>query len=212
MSKRIDIFQKVLNEFESEEIKSFCIDVLENLPQNFWSMETKYNDNAGGLVKQTLIGALVCNSYLSDKNYREVIDKAKKRDCIRTAVILRYIYPHYIIEKKVEHDIKKGLREYIAKLVEDYKTVDKIENRIVLMSDIESKEGRVILSKVELDNIKEVALPDPENYFFGPDTPYNKINFWLVYEMDRKYLEWLKDSIQYIHISEPLRSYLRKYV
>ena len=32
------------------------------------------------------------------------------------------------------------------------------------------------------------------------------------YEMDKDYLKWLKDSIQYRHISEPLRSYLREFV
>lgn len=201
MSKRTEIFQSILNAYESEEIKEFTIDMLENSPQNFWSWATNSYDFPGGLIVQTLLGCVECNRLLSDSP----IEKPKKRDCIRTAVMFRYIYPQEIINRGVTHNIKPGLRKYIADLIKDHSKEETPEQILVDKCDsIQSKH----LSKELRDKITDVALPDPENYFFR-DGPYQNMNFWLVYEMDKDYLYWLRDSSKYTYVEEPLRTYLR---
>lgn len=203
MSKRTEIFQDVLNEYESDELRNFCIDMLECAPQNFWSWATKEFDFAGGLIVQTLLGCMECNRLLSDSN----IEKPKKRDCIRAAVMFRYVYPIEIINRKIEHDIKPGLREYIANLVSDYASTDTPEKAIVYHCRTAELDCNLLSLELK-DKITDVALADPENYFFR-DGPYKDFNFWLVYQLDKDYLYWLRESSKYTYVEEPLRTYLR---
>lgn len=204
MSKRTEIFQDVLNEYESDELRNFCIDMLECAPQNFWSWATRSYDFAGGLIVQTLLGCMECNRLLSDSN----IEKPKKRDCIRAAVMFRYVYPEEIIFKKVEHDIKPGLRKYIATLVSSYSaSIHSPEEAIVYECRTMELDYNSISSELK-DKITDVALADPEHYFFR-DGPYANMNFWLVYQLDKDYLYWLRESSKYTYVEEPLRTYLR---
>lgn len=200
MSKRTEIFQNILNEFESEELRNFCIDILESSPQNFWSLATRSYDFAGGLIVQTLLGCMECNRLLSSLN----LDKPKKRDCVRTAVMFRYLFPRIILDTYVKHDIKKGLRKYIAGLIFGE---DSYESKFVRQCHYASLDSGYKFSDELKDKITDVALPDPENYFFT-EGPYAKCNFCLVYEMDKDYLYWLKDSSKYTYVEEPLRTYL----
>lgn len=200
MSKRIEIFQDILNKYESSEIRDFCIDMLESAPQNFWSWATTSYDFAGGLIVQTLLGCIECELLIRSLN----IDKPKKRDCVRAAVMFRYVFPRIILDTKVEHDIKMGLRKYIAGLIFGD---DSYENKFVRQCHYSSMDTEHVFSKELRDKITDVALPDPENYFFRHG-PYKNMNWYLVYEMDKDYLYWLRDSCKYRYVEEPLRTYL----
>lgn len=200
MSKRTEIFQDVLNKYESSEIRDFCIDMLECAPQNFWSWATKEFDFAGGLIVQTLLGCMECNRLLSGLS----IEKPKKRDCVRSAVMFRYVFPRVITDKRVEHDIKLGLKEYIAGLIFGK---DSYESRFVRQCHYASMDSGYTFSQDLKDKITDVAIPDPELYFFR-DGPYKNMNWYLVYEMDKDYLYWLRDSSKYTYVEEPLRTYL----
>lgn len=204
MSKRTEIFHDILTSYESEEIRDFSIDMLENSPQNFWSWATNKYDFAGGLIVQTLLGCIECNRLLSDS----AIEKPKKRDCIRTATMFRYIYPHEMVSRGVVHNIKPGLRKYMADLIKDYPKKETPEQVLVSKCDTTKLDYNQVLSKELKDKITDVAIPDPENYFFRIG-PYAQTNFWLVYEMDKDYLYWLRDSSKYTYVEEPLRTYLR---
>lgn len=201
MSKRTEIFQEILSKYETDEIRDFCIDHLETSPQNFWSWATNDFDFAGGLIVQTILGCVECNRLLQDSN----IDKPKKRDCIRAAVMFRYIYPDVIISRHVQHDIKKGLKDYIANLIKDYPKQETPEQSLVYACCQRKLDCNQYLPS---DKITDVALPDPENYFFR-DGQFANMNFWLVYEMDKDYLYWLRESSKYTYVEEPLRTYLR---
>lgn len=196
MSKRTEIFQGILNEFESEELRNFCIDILESSPQNFWSWATKDYDFAGGLIVQTLLGCMECNRLLPSLN----LDKPKKRDCVRVAVMFRYIFPRVILDTYVQHDIKKGLRKYIAELISK-------KDSFVCQCHYASLDSEYKFSEELRDKITDVALPDPELYFFR-NGPYKNMNWYLVYEIDKDYLYWLRDSSKYTYVEEPLRTYL----
>lgn len=203
-SKKIEIFQDVLNQYESEEIKNFCMDMLENSPQNFWSLATKNYDFAGGLIVLTLLGCFLGNFLLKEST----IEKPKKRDCIRAAVMFRYVYPTEITNRIVEHDIKLGLRKYIADLISNCRKQETPEQKIVYQCYNPNIDYIQFFNNDLKDKITDVALPDPETFFFSSEYKYPNFNFWLVYELDRDYLYWLRDSSKYVYIEEPLRTYL----
>ena len=203
MSKRTEIFQPILNTYESKELRDFCIDMLENSPQNFWSWATKEHDFAGGLIVQTFLGCLLCNSLLRESN----IEKPKKRDCVRAAAMFRHVNPSEIEKRNVVHDIKPGLRKYIADLIRNCSKKETLEQSIVYQCYEPKLDYNQVLNSDIKDKITDVALPDPELYFFRSG-PYKDMNWWLVYEMDKDYLYWLRESSKYTYIEEPLRTYL----
>ena len=203
MSKRTEIFQDILNTYESEELRNFCIDMLENSPQNFWSWATKEYDFAGGLIVQTILGCLRCNYFLREST----IEKPKKRDCVRAAVMFRHVSPTEIEKRNVAHDIKIGLRKYIADLIRKCSKEESFEQYIVYQCYEPKLDYNQVLNSDIKDKITDVAIPNPELYFFRSG-PYKDMNWYLVYEIDRDYLYWLRDNSKYTYIEEPLRTYL----
>lgn len=163
MSYKSEIFNEVLNDFECEDMKLFCIDLLEarsdinyHIPS---STSMKYHNatqcQPGGQILHEIMVATVMN-YLLGLEYLQVkYPKPKQRDCFRIAAIMHdccktnggqyTVHEHPILsgqfveDCKVEHDIDIKLKQYINRL-------------------IQSHSGQWISS-----NRSDIVLPKPEN-------------------------------------------------
>ena len=255
MSKRTEIFQDFLNSFETEELRLYCEDMIDRLPEYVFqipsSTSLKYHNatqcQAGGQVYHVLMTVTILNYILGLEYIKLKYPKPKQRDCMRIAMCLHdglkcglpeegknnyTIFQHpllvaeWIRQTKPSHDIKQGLKDYIARLCESHsgewttnkKTTDVLpkpetdDQFIIHLCDYLGSRNNLdmIYANETKDKIRELAVPDPENWFF-PWGKYKGMNWWLVYEMDKDYLIWLRDEAE-MPIQEPLKSYLREYL
>lgn len=140
MSK-INIFKTVLDKFETEEIRAYCEDMIEEMDIRMLqipsSTSLKYHNKTqcqpGGAAYHIVMVTTIANYLLDLKYIKEKFTQPKKRDCIRTSLILhdacktnggKYtVHEHpllaaeWVKKTKVEHDIKQGLKDYIADLI-----------------------------------------------------------------------------------------------
>lgn len=135
------IFKNYIETFETKEIKNYCIDMINESPEYIWripsSTSFKYHNRTqcqpGGQLYHILMACEIMNYILGLKYIKEKIYQPKKRDCLRTAILLHdmqktnggqyTVHEHPIIAQKwieetsVEHDIDIKLKQYIGRLV-----------------------------------------------------------------------------------------------
>lgn len=198
---KLKVFKSFLDGFESEELKSYCQDMILKIPDSVWAYQR------GELMCNKLKCCLTINCVLNLKYIQQKIEKPKKRDCVRIAMCFhgihkdRNVLERWIKNTKPAHKIKEGLVNFISDLV-FLDTADETGMLIALCSMMNSS------PEIPVQTIRDIAIPDPENYFFETG-PYAKMNFILVYQMDKEYLRKLKAEGT---ATEPLKSYLEEYI
>lgn len=173
MSYKSEIFKEALNQFEVEEMKLFCIDLLEkrdalnyHIPS---STSFKYHNvtqcQPGGQIYHELMVIKVMNYLLGLEYLKNKYPKSKQRDCLRIAAIMHdcmktdggqyTVHEHPILggrfveECEVEHDIDVRLKKYINRLIQSHSGEWVTSNR-----------SSVILPKPETDDQFLVHLCD----------------------------------------------------
>lgn len=203
---RIKIFKQFLDMFETDELRDYCQDMLLRTSMEFWSINTDAYDQPGGLIMQTLVGCGLVDCSLR-KIELSTFPKPKQRDSIRIATCFRYLQPEWIIETKVQHDIKKELKKYIADLVAHYKDNSNAAQTIIYWSSWFSQIN--LINDDVREMIYETALIDPNEYFLPSWTKYPQCSFLMTLELDRDYLEKVKNDKR---VMEPFRTFLKEYL
>lgn len=144
MSVKTNLFQDVLDKFETEEMRLYCEDMINLVDGEVWiipsSTTGKFHNSTqceiGGSFYHTLMVGTIGNHLLGLKYMQEKFPQAKKRDCMRVALLLhdacktnggRYtVHEHpmlaaeWVQNTTVEHDIKQGLKDYIGRLIQSH--------------------------------------------------------------------------------------------
>lgn len=143
------VFEELLNQFETEEIRKYCEDMIQLIPDYIFqipsSTSMKYHNKTqcqthGQLYHIVMFGTIM-NYILGLKYIREhKVTTPKQRDCLRCTPIFHdaikcgfeadvnsySVFEHpllageWIRETRVEHDIEQELKEYIASLCESH--------------------------------------------------------------------------------------------
>lgn len=161
---KVEVFRSVLEEFETDELRAYCEDMIEEIPDYHFeipsSTSMKYHNKTqcqpGGQSYHVLMVGTIANYLLKLKYVQEQkFTKPKKRDCLRIAAILHdahktgggqyTVHEHPILAQKwiettkVKHDIDPKLKKYIGRLVASHSGEWTESNR------------------------SDVVLPEPEN-------------------------------------------------
>lgn len=142
--KKIEYFSDFLEQFETEELKLYCIDMINLMPDYIFripsSTSGKYHNatqcQPGGQILHVLMCCRIMNYLLGLEYVQEKTEYPKKRDCLRIAMCLHdackcgngsyTVHEHPMIASEwirttsPEHDIKQGLKDYIGRLVESH--------------------------------------------------------------------------------------------
>jgi len=173
MDNKSKVFESVLNEFENEEMRLFCEDLLDaQLDMNMTmpsSTSFKYHNKTqcepGGQAYHVLMVGTVMNYILGLEYIQNKFPKSKQRDCMRIAALCHDIcktnggtytvHEHpilsgeYVEKTPVKHDIDVRLKQYINRLIQSHSG-----------SWTESKRSKVVLPKPESDDQFLVHLCD----------------------------------------------------
>ena len=136
-----EIFKSILDKFETEELRAYCEDMIEEMDTRMLqipsSTSLKYHNATqcqdGGAAYHVLMVCTIGNYLLDLKYIKEKFQQPKKRDCMRIALLFhdncktnggKYtVHEHpllaaeWVKKTKVEHDIKQGLKDYVADLI-----------------------------------------------------------------------------------------------
>ena len=141
--KKSSIFEDFLNTFETDEIREYCRDMIEQAPDYIWtipaSTSMKYHNatqcQPGGQLYHILMACEIMNYILGLEYIKNKFSQPKKRDCMRTAICLHdmikcgldggqyTVHEHPVLAQKwveettVEHDIDSRLKKYIGRLI-----------------------------------------------------------------------------------------------
>lgn len=164
MSFKSEIFKDVLAQFEVDEMRFFCIDLLEKRDNLNYSIPSstsyKYHNvtqcQPGGQILHELMVASVMNYILGLEYIQDKFPKKQQRDCMRIAAIMHdccktnggqyTVHEHPILggkfveECEVEHDIDIKLKKYINRLIQSHSG-----------QWVDSKRSSLILPKPEND-------------------------------------------------------------
>lgn len=144
MSKKTEVFKSVLDKFETDEMKSYCIDMIELIDDSIFKIPAsttyKYHNKTqcsyGGQCYHVLMASTIMN-YILELDYvkENFIKFPKQRDCMRTAILLHdaiktgkeygnyTVFEHPVLAKEwvrttnVNHDVDDNIKEYIGNLI-----------------------------------------------------------------------------------------------
>lgn len=146
---KIKIFKELLNQFETEEIRMYCEDMIQLIPDYIFqipsSTSMKYHNKTQcqthGQIYHIIMFGAIMNYILGLKYIRDnKIVTPEQRDCLRCTPIFHdaikcgfeadvnsySVFEHpllagkWIRETSVKHDIKQELKDYIASLCESH--------------------------------------------------------------------------------------------
>lgn len=144
MTYKSEIFKEILEQFETEDMKLFCIDLLEqrsdinyHIPS---STSMKYHNatqcQPGGQILHELMVSKVMNYLLGLEYLKNKYPKPRQRDCLRIAAIMHdccktnggqyTVHEHpnlgaeFVVNCSVEHDVDIRLKQYIARLIQSH--------------------------------------------------------------------------------------------
>ena len=208
MREGLAYFQDILENFESEELRKFFIDVFNKAPRLFFEAQSKQYDQPGGLICKAVNSSIALEKILGFDFIKQQITQPKKRDCLRIAVFYSFTDLEHInnMISRIENldvsvTIKQGLRVYIANLIRQYNHPTNLEEYVV-WSAIHSED-----MNINSQLIRKWATPEQDEYFIPECYKYSWCNFTLAIEMDRKYFEELKSKPDTL---EPLRTLLEE--
>lgn len=173
MSYKSEIFADILKQFECDDMRIFCTELLEKRDELNYSIPSstsyKYHNKTqcqpGGQILHELMVATMMNYLLGLEYIQEKFPQPKKRDCMRIAAIMHdcmktnggqfTVHEHPILgsvfveECEVEHPIKFELRVYIGRLIQSHSG-----------QWVDSKRSTLVLPKPENDEQFFVHLCD----------------------------------------------------
>ena len=140
------VFKEYLDTFESDEMRDYCSDMIEEIPDYIFSIPSstslKYHNKTQcqphGQIYHILMFGEIMNYILGLEYVQERIPTPKERDCFRCTAIFhdaikcgtsgsRYtVHEHpllageWVRNTTVEHDIDDSSKEYIARLCESH--------------------------------------------------------------------------------------------
>lgn len=143
---KIKVFESLLKVFETEEMKEYCKDMIEHIPDYIFTIPSstslKYHNKTQckthGQIFHILMFGEIMNYILGLEYVIEKIPDAKKRDCLRCTSIFHdaikcglngsqyTVHDHpmlagdWVRNTKVEHDIDDDTKAYIARLCESH--------------------------------------------------------------------------------------------
>lgn len=146
---KIKIFEELLNQFETEEIRLYCEDMIQLIPDYIFlipsSTSMKYHNKTQcqthGQLYHIIMFGTIMNYILGLKYVREnIVTTPVERDCLRCTPIFHdaikcgfdadvnsySVFEHpllagkWVRETDVEHNISKELKEFIASLCESH--------------------------------------------------------------------------------------------
>lgn len=171
---KVAVFQSLLDKFEIKEIRLYCQDMIEKIPDYIFtipgSTSYKYHNKTQcqphGQIFHILMFAEIMN-YILDLEYVQEKTSPQERDCLRCTPIFHdaikcglngsqyTVHEHpmlageWIRNTKVEHDISQGAKDYIAELCESHSG-----------QWISNKRSNVVLPKPQSDDQFLVHLCD----------------------------------------------------
>lgn len=142
---KVKIFETLLNKFETQEIKEYCTDMIQKIPDYIFEIPSstsfKYHNKTQcqphGQIYHILMFGEVMN-YVLDLEYVKAKTTDIQRDCLRCTPIFHdaikcgtngstyTVHEHpmlaseWIRNTKVEHDIDAELKKHIARLCESH--------------------------------------------------------------------------------------------
>lgn len=245
--QKIGFFKELLENFETEEMRLYCEDMIETMPEYLFfipaSTSLKYHSKSQcvifGQIMHILMFGKVMNYMLELKCFQEKFDKPKQRDALRCIPMFHdawkcgnnssfTVHKHPLIagdwvrNTAVEHDIKPGLKDYIAKCCERHsgqyttsnrdKTIlpepETDDEKLCHICDVLS--SRANIDMIESDYIKEYKekiindITDSYEFDFGK---YKGSTVKYVLDNHPDYLAWMNDNGG---IKEPIRTILIK--
>ena len=173
--KKSSVFEDFLNTFETDEIREYCRDMIEQAPDYIWTIPSstsmKYHNatqcQPGGQLYHILMACEIMNYILSLEYIKNKFSQPKKRDCMRTAICLHdmikcgldggqyTVHDHPLLADKwveetvVKHDIDSRLKKYIGRLIASHSG-----------EWISSNRSSIVLPSVENDEQFFVHLAD----------------------------------------------------
>lgn len=141
MSYKSEIFRDILDQFETESFKNFCIDLLEarddlnyHIPSSTsYKYHNKTQCQPGGQIYHELMVATIMNYILSLEYIQCKYTDPKQRDCMRIAACMHdckktnggkfTVHEHPILGAEfvetvnVEHQVDPKFRKYIGQLI-----------------------------------------------------------------------------------------------
>ena len=248
--EKCKIFERLLNSFETDEIRDYCNDMIEQIPDYIFTIPSstsfKYHNKTQcqihGQIFHILMFGEIMNYILGLEYVQEKYPKPRQRDCLRCTPIFhdaikcglngsKYtVHEHPMLASEwvrntvVEHDIKQGLKDYIARLCESHsgqwisnsrsKTVlpkpetddqflvhlcDYLSSRpnidMIYTEDIYKVLGETEIIKDELPKLDEYIIT------FGK---HNGKTLPQIKECDSGWITWAKENID----REPVKSLL----
>lgn len=141
---KIAVFHKILNEFETDEIRLYCEDMIKQIPDYIFTMPSstsgKFHNKTQcqkhGQIYHILMFAEILNYRLALKCNKEKFNNAAQRDAMRCVPIFHdafkcgtngssfTVHDHpmlagiWVRESQVEHDIDVEIKESIARMCE----------------------------------------------------------------------------------------------
>lgn len=138
------VFKEILNKFETEEVRLYCEDMIENIPDYIFTMPSsttgKYHNATQclphGQIYHIIMFAEILNYLLALKCNQEKFKSAQQRDAMRCVPIFHdalkcgldggkwTVHEHpmlagaWVRETKVEHDVDDKVKEAIARMCE----------------------------------------------------------------------------------------------
>lgn len=198
MSKT-DVFKSVLDRFETESLKAYCMDMINLMPDYHFSMPSstslKYHNatqcQPGGQSYHVIMVATIMNYILNLECMKTKYPDPIQRDSLRVAAILHdaqkteggkhttHTHPlaarRWIEETNVDHDIDARLKKYIGRLIASHSGEWSTSNK----SD-------VILPRPERDDQMLVHICDILGSRSNLDMIYTDDQRKVVEEMARK--------------------------
>lgn len=186
---KIAVFEKLLDKFETEEMKLYCIDMIKQMPDYIFEIPSstsgKYHNATQclphGQVFHIIMFAEILNYLLALKCNQEKFKSPQQRDAMRCAPIFHdaikcgwngsqyTVHDHpmlagaWVRETKVEHDIDNKAKEAIARMCErhsgEFTTSKKSK---VVLPEPENEMERMIHMCDILSSRNNIDMPIPE--------------------------------------------------
>ena len=243
------VFETLLREFETDEIRDYCADMIETIPDYIFTIPSstslKYHNKTQcethGQIYHILMFGQIMNYILGLKYVQEKYPKPRQRDCLRCVPIfhdaikcglngsLYSVHDHpmlageWVRNTKVEHDIKQGLKDYIAACCESHsgEWTSSKRSKVILPEPQTDDQFLCHLcdylssrSNLDMTYMNEVyealeyfapKLPDINTYVL-PFGRHNGETLVQIAESDPSYITWLKENIR----KEPIKSLLKQ--
>ena len=203
---KIAVFHKILNEFETDEIRLYCEDMIKQIPDYIFTMPSstsgKFHNKTQcqkhGQIYHILMFAEILNYRLALKCNKEKFNNAAQRDAMRCVPIFHdalkcgtngssfTVHDHpmlagiWVRESQVEHDIDVEIKESIARMCERHSGEWTSSKRSKVVLPEPENDMEIMIHECDiLSSRNNIDMQPPEylNDIFNDIMPSIKIEF-----------------------------------